>query len=190
MLASDPANPIFDIRGTSQIGATQITVNLKGTKEKPELSVSSVPPLPEPRILLMLATGQSWQGVETSLQEQTLSPEAVRDVMNYLFFGGEGQSLAQKLGFKDVTILFDEKTRGIGVTKALTSGIDVGYQIKQETLKTEPSQLQQKVESDLKLNENISVSVEREIKQYQGTATEDANQGTEDKLLLKYKKQF
>lgn len=190
-LSSVPVmNVILDVRGTTRIGATEITVNLGGTQDKPELSVNSVPPLPEPRLLLMLATGQSWEGVETALQDQTLSPAAVREVANYLFFGGEDQTLAQRLGFKDIKILYDEETRGIGVTKSLTSGIDVGYQIKRETPKTEPSQLEQKVESDLKLNENISVSVEREIKQYQGPAAVDSEKETEDKILLKYKKKF
>ncbi len=57
-LTSDPDRPVLDLNGRSRLYGYDITVLIEGPYDAPEITLSSVPPLPREDLLLMLLTGQ------------------------------------------------------------------------------------------------------------------------------------
>jgi hypothetical protein len=55
---------LLDIHGSTKIEDTGIDLSIKGTFLKPILLFNSDPPMSEEKILLLLATGKSWSGIE------------------------------------------------------------------------------------------------------------------------------
>lgn len=186
-----PRNPSFDLKGNSTIEKTKIQIALKGSFEKPDLQLSSEPSCPREKIMLMLATGKSWKGAEESLDNGILSPNLTKDFIDYFIFAGKGNRFAQKFGLSELSVNFDKKKSGVSAKKALTEKIDVGYGIEQSKETEQQKKVTQKLESEYKLNEKISVGIEREIKQKQlnGLLDEQVNENN-DKVLLKYKESF
>ncbi len=60
IFSSDPKTPLLDFSGISDIEGVKIWIHLKGTLKKPDLHLSSDPPLSQESLLLMLMTGKKW----------------------------------------------------------------------------------------------------------------------------------
>ena len=58
MTEARPLEPIIELRATSKVIDTEITVAVDGPARRPELILESVPPLPEYRLLTLLITGR------------------------------------------------------------------------------------------------------------------------------------
>lgn len=188
-------NPNLNIHGESVIDKVKITLFVRGTKESPEIQLTSQPSLPEKQLMLMLATGKRWKSLEDSMEQGKLSADISKDFVDYFLFGGQGSVLAKRLGLHDVDVTFEKDKKGISAKKDLSNKLDVGYGVEKE-ITTEGETTTQKFQGDYKLTDEITFSVERELK---GQTSNDKSTQFEqeinapppnDTILLKYKKDF
>jgi autotransporter translocation and assembly factor TamB len=188
------AEPAFDIKGTSAIGKTDIDVALLGTPKTPQwkFNSNSNPPIQEEVLMLMFLTGKNLEGVQASVDEKRLTPDLAKDMVDYFLFNGEGGRLAQRLGIKDISIIYEKETAttGIGVKKEVTDFLDLGYQVEQKGVDSQTSDLKHTLGADLKLNKHFSVQVDKELYQYHNQERLSEPVKTDDKILLKYKTWF
>ena len=185
----------YFIEAKSRIDNVRINIRLKGTRDNPDLHVSSTPPLPRQQLLVMLATNQRWSGVEDALTTGEVSADVVKEFVDYFFFDGQASSLAKKLGVSEVSLTVNRDERGISVTKDVTDRFSVDYGIKEKNGSTSGSVVSQKVGGDMKITDKVTVGVERNIEgQTRSQGLEDVNrennENIEDKIMLKYKKRF
>ena len=129
----DWENPRLNLRGHSKIEDVEINIRITGTRLFPDIQLTSLPPLPREGLMIMLATGKRWQGVEGVLSTGTLSPEVATDFLDFFFFGGRGQKMGQRFGIKEIDVTFKEGTQGIGVTKTITDKVSVELEKKTAT---------------------------------------------------------
>jgi len=189
-----PKELYFDMQGESLIEGTKIKAGLKGTLDVLDLRLSSDRQVPKDQLLMMLATNKSWKSADSLTgNNDHITPSMVADFMDYFLFGGAGSKTADRFGIKDFFIKYDQNTKGGGVKKAVFDKAEVSYSIEQSQKKDEPPTTTQKVGSDYKVTDGITVSAERELKQNIETGLRQEEQDkaqVNDKILLKYKKQF
>jgi hypothetical protein len=158
----DPALPAFELEGSAVVQELPIRIVARGTPLKPEFRLSSTPQLPEEQLLVMLATGQGWAGTEQAIREGKVNADLAKEFIDYFLLGGSGSRLAHSLGIKEVSLLYDEETRGVAVKKDLSSRLDAVYGI--ETSRPQSTQSSvgatQKIGAEYKLGESSSVAVE------------------------------
>ena len=186
----DPKKASLDLKGTSNIEGIKITITLKGRLDQPELKLTSDPPLPKERLLVMLMTNKSWKATEMALNERQFSPDLVTDFVDYFVFSGSGSKIAQQLGISDISFTFEPQKKGIGVKKAITEKINASYAVEQSQLKEEMPTITQKVGGEYKITESISIEAEKELKQENKTEVPSEEQKANDKVMLKFKKNF
>lgn len=189
-LFGDPKKASLGLKGASNVEGTKITIVLKGTFDKPELKLTSDPPLPQERLLVMLITGKSWKATETALTKGQFSPDLVKDFVDYFIFSGSGNKLAQQLGISDISVTFEQQKKGLGVKKAITDKIDASYAVEQAQAKEEMPIITQKLGGEYKVTESISVGAEKELKQESKPETSFEEQKANDKVTIKFKKTF
>ena len=137
----------------------------------------------------MLATNKSWKMTEGALVKGQMSPDVTRDFLDYFLFAGSGDRLAQFFGLKNLNFQMNGKTKGIGVKKDVTDNLGVSYAVEKEETKEKNGTTAQKIGSEYKLSDSVTVETERELKQEKTTDLQDKT-STDDKVLLKYKKSF
>lgn len=197
----DPAQPIYDMRAVASVEGTTIRMTLTGTRQAPQLALRSVPDMPQERLLIMLATGKSWQGVHR-LSQGRLSPDLVKDVVDTLLLGGRGSAWAHRVGISDMELLYDEQTKQMGIRTIFFDKFGARYQV-EPAVDTEAEEAvglesgaTHTVGAEYKLNEQSSIHLEGEKEQLPARATTPVGgplspeNGLVDKLLLKYKRQF
>jgi len=189
-LFGDPKKASLDLKGTSNVEGTKITIVLKGTFDKPELKLTSDPPLSQERLLVMLITGKSWKGTEVALGNRQFSPDLVKDFVDYFVFSGSGSKIAQQLGISDISVTLEQQKKGVGVKKAITEKIDASYTIEQSQAKEEMPTTTQKLGGEYKVTEDISVGAEKELKQGNKSEASPEGQKTNDQVMIKFKKTF
>ncbi|MFH1479483.1 MAG: translocation/assembly module TamB domain-containing protein [Candidatus Omnitrophota bacterium] len=188
----DPKTPSFDLKGASTVGDTKINIGLKGSIENPDLRLSSDPPLPKERLLLRLATNRTWQGTEMSLAKGEFSPDVAKDLIDYFVFSGSGNKITQVLGLKDISLKYDKDTKGVSIKKEILNKTEINYAIEQSKNEKEELTNKQIIGSEYKVTDTVSIGAEKELKQ--DVTQKDADQArsaeTNDKVFLKYKKDF
>jgi len=189
--SKDPKDPLFDISAASNIEGAKISISLKGSASTPVLKLTSEPALPQEMLLVMLATGKSWKGTEAALAKGEASPEIVKDFVDYFVFAGTGNKVAKRFGISELSLKYDDKSKGMGVTKSVSDRAEVSYSVEQPNVKAneDPKPATHTVGSKINVTGNISIEGDKELKQRQDTKVEDAPIA-EGKVLLKYKKQF
>ncbi len=192
LLFSDSfTNPVFHIKGNAAISKVDIEVMLLGTSQQPQWQFSSNPPMAQEVLMIMFLTGKNMDVVQTSVDKQRLTPDLAKDLADYFLLGGEGGRLAQKLGIKDVSIIYDKDVAGIGVKKEVTDFLDIGYQVEQKSFDHEQnSQLKHTLGAELKLNSRISVEVDKEVSQFHNQQQLNEPLKSDDRIFLKYKTRF
>lgn len=185
-----PDKPSLDIKGVSIVEDSKIDIALKGDVKNPDLRLSSDLPLPKERLFLRLATNMSWKGTEVAASQGQLSADMARDFIDYFFFSGAGSRLAGLLGLKSMSFLYNDKQKGVGVKKDISSNAEISYSIEQEQSKTDEVTGAQKVGGAYKLTDSVSVEAEREVKQESVKEKTQEEVQASDKVLLKYKKEF
>ena len=70
---AQPMNPAIDIRAASRVGRHDITLYVYGRAGAPKTRFVSMPPLPEPEIATLLATGTSLKGSPSELASEAVS---------------------------------------------------------------------------------------------------------------------
>lgn len=187
--SGNPKTPSLDIKGISVVEGVEIHISLKGTAESPDLNLSSNPPMPEDRLLLMLATGRSWRGAEELLGQGQVSADLAKDFLDYFVFGGSGSRIAKEYGITDISLRYDNEARGIKVKKKVTEKADLSYGVDQALIEKEPRKTTQKTGGEYKITERVSIEGEKELNNNKAKQADDKTQ-TDDKVLLKYKNQF
>jgi hypothetical protein len=183
----NPKNPTLALDGYSHIGDVDIDISVKGTVEKPDLKLESDPPLDSEILMVMLATGRKWQGLE-ELEQGQLSADLAKDFIGYLFFPGSGEGFLDKIGVTNVKLNVANGQKEIGFKKEVTDKFDVGYDLQQKTLgsSTQPA-IYQTLGADYKVSNKLYASFERQA----STGTNASNdQDIDNRFLLKYKKKF
>jgi hypothetical protein len=185
----DPSNPRLKFSGSATVGETSIHCFLTGTLASPELQLTSQPPMPQDRLLVMLVTGQSWQNTANALSQGKLTPGIIKDFADFLLFGGSQDSLEKKLGITGIAINYGRQEKGIEVHKAITGKTDVIYGVqKNATEQADAGDIGQRprtsqtVGLEYKLNGNLSLEGKRQPAQDRVER--------EDLIQLKFKKSF
>jgi hypothetical protein len=154
--------PAFELDGSAKVQEIPIRIVARGTALKPEFRLSSTPQLPEDQLLVMLATGQGWSGTEQAIREGKVNADLAKEFIDYFLLGGSGARLAHSLGIKEVSLLYDEETRGVAVKKDISSRLGAVYGIEASQPQSTQSSAgaTQKIGAEYKLGENSSVAVE------------------------------
>jgi len=189
---SGPWNqPQINLKGSAKVEKTKISIDLKGTIEKPELTLASEPPHPRQKLMVMLATGKSWQSVEDLGDSGLNSGALTKDFIDYFFFAGKSNQFAKKFGVSEFSVTFDQDHQGVSAKKELTEKLEVGYGIEQTKANGQIADVSQKLEGEYKLNDQVSVGVERELKKKQANEfLDDQLNENNDKVMIEYKKSF
>ncbi|MFH1355133.1 MAG: translocation/assembly module TamB domain-containing protein [Candidatus Omnitrophota bacterium] len=190
IFSGEPKEPSLNLKGVSKVGETKINIALKGTIDQPDLKLSSQPSLPQERLLVMLATNKTWQGTESAINKGELSADLAKDFLDYFVFSGSGNKIAKKFGLSDITVKYDGKTKGIGATKDISDKASASYSIEQPQNKEQNITTTHKVGAEYKITDNISLGAEKELKQDDGSDQIEEKQKTDDKVFLKFKKEF
>lgn len=178
MFKGNPEIPVFEFKADTLIGKTKVSIQLKGTPDNPDVTLSSSPPYPEEKILIMLVTGKEWSGTEKSIREGKISSDAAREFVDYFIFGGRGEKLAKRFGIKELSFINDENTKGFEVKKTVTQNVDVGYGLEQTSAQTEQGAVSQKVAVDYSVSDDTLVSIEGTVETKSEKADTLANQDT------------
>lgn len=189
----DVKNPALNFLGYAQVDQVKITISVKGTAQKPEVLLSSMPSASREWLMVMLGTGKSWGSINKSVADQRLSPEIARDFIDYMFLGGSGNKMAEVLGIKEWSVLFTKESRGVKFKKSISSRISAIYGVEQK--RSDGAHLStstQTIGGEYQLTDTVSVDAERRIKQ---TGAENVDVQTEPaqedaQIMLKYKKKF
>lgn len=187
------SNPGLMLRGQSKVEKTKINIVLKGPVSNPDITLISEPPYSKQKLMVMLATGKSWKGVESSIDTGTFSKDLSNDFIDYFFFAGRSNAFAQKLGIHDVSVTVDKDVKGIGAKKDISDKIEVGYDVEQR-LKTESaSTVSQKVQGVYKATENVSLGAEQEVvREYDHLigGNDPVTSKRNEKVFIEYQKKF
>ncbi|KPK39110.1 MAG: hypothetical protein AMJ78_08970 [Omnitrophica WOR_2 bacterium SM23_29] len=186
----DTKKPRLDFKGSSTVENTKINIVLKGTFDAPDLKLSSEPPVPQEWLLVMLATGKSWKGVEGALSKGELSADLAKDFIDYFIFSGSGGKIAKKFGISDISLKLDSATKGVKIKKELSDKSELTYGVEQLQTKEEKPTTTHQVGGEYKITESISVGGEKELRQDDKTEQTQDKTKTNDKIFLKYKKEF
>lgn len=191
-LYGDPARPSFDIRGYTRVARTQITIVIRGTREEPQVILSSEPPLPQEQLLLMLTTGKKWKSIAQPSFQRGMTTEVAADFVDYFIFGGSGRRLSQYLGLSDLSVTLDERSRGVTVSKDVTERLGIGYGVQMETPPDEPAIFRQKMTGEYDVTGRVTVGVQKEIAAPADPKVTDpvADQPIDDRVYMKYRAAF
>ncbi|GEM_PF-2972585 len=187
-------NPALDIKGSAKVNDTLINIALKGTKQKPELHLTSNPSKAENVLMLMLATGQEFMLPEKTIGGGQLSSDSSRDFVDYFTFSSDGGRFANNVGLTDFSVQMDENAQGLGIKKRVNDQLKVGVNL-QETRASSgyTSDVTRTVGGEVQVLDHITVGVDKKVTQAADTTqtqtTHQQNQGETD-VTIKYKKSF
>ena len=170
-----PENPGLDFKGQAKVEKTKIQVVLQGTLKEPELVLTSQPPMPQPRLLIMLATNRSWSGVETTLVDRRISADLAKDFLDYFVFSGSGSQMAEQFGIRDFFIEYNDEVQGFGIKKRLTDSLDAIYEVEEDRHQPEGSvNRRHQVGGEYHLRDNLSITAKKGFQQNAGQVIQDA----------------
>lgn len=138
----------------------------------------------------MLATGKRWQGAEDFLRHNKISADLAKDFIDYFIFGGSGSKMARELGITDLSLRYDEKASGVRVKKRVSDKTEVSYAVEKNQHTEGNSSITHKTGGEYRITEGVFLEGEKEIKKNHSEKEADSKEKTDDKLLLKYKKEF
>lgn len=188
--SDDSKKASLDLKGTADVEGTKINIVLKGTFEKPELKLTSEPPLPQERLLVMLITGKSWNAAEMALDKGQFSLDLVKDFVDYFLFSGSGSKIFKQLGISDISVTLEQAKKGVVIKKAITEKIEASYAVEQSQVKEALPTTTQKVGGEYKITEGLSIEAEKELKQEDKSGVSPEEQKPDDKVMIKFKKKF
>jgi len=188
----DPQKPSFDIKGNSRVENVKISIVLTGTREKPDLKLSSEPAMAQGRLLIMLATDRSWKGSEDIWDKKTLPADTVKDFIDYFVLSGAGSRLFREYGITEFSVQFEDGKKGVGVAKEISSGLEARYSVTQEQKDGQQPQTVQTVGGAAKLTDKVSIEAQKEIRPRNGeTRLVDPSEPKENaEVILKYQTKF
>jgi len=173
----DVENPRIDIHAASKIEDTDIHLALRGTVVRPQLIVTSNPPLPPQDALHMLFTGNAWSTTSGSPLRGVTNSQLADDLLNYSQTDGNNE---QRIGLK---------------TK-LTDKLKLGMEMEQVT-PTLPGDSTvysyRKIEGEMDLSDHWSLNISKQVLPQDRdvyVTPPEAQQDAETQIYLEYKKRF
>ncbi|MBF0123007.1 MAG: translocation/assembly module TamB domain-containing protein [Candidatus Omnitrophica bacterium] len=190
--SGDPERPSFDITGQSKVSRTKIDIVVRGTRDKPEVILSSDSGLPQEQLLLMLTTGKRWNSMNNTIFQKGMTPEIATDFVDYFLFGGSGKSLSQYLGLSNLSVSYDQEKRGVSVSKDVTERLGVGYGVKMETPQNEPATVKQQVTGEYDITDRVTIGIQKEVAASADPKVngEISDKPVDDRVYMKYKTKF
>jgi len=190
--SGDMDNPDMNIHGVAVVGRTWIEVMVKGTRKEPKIHLVSDPQLPQEQLMLMMATGKRWDSLNASMVSGKMTPELAGDFVDYFFFGGAGTRMAKFFGLSSISYRLDGETQGVNFNKDLSDRLGVGYGVAISTTGPEgQKEVTQTVDSEYRLSNKVSVSVQKELLSVQKSAAlSEQRRIPDDRVYLKYRTKF
>jgi hypothetical protein len=186
-----PKRPWFEAKGRTRLEGVSIWITLKGTLQAPDLRLRSHPMFDQDYLLLMLASGKRWRGLEGVVKGDAISLDLVQDFLDHAVLGGRGSRLADRFGIRGSFSVGEGATQW-GIQKTFSDRMEVRYGVEQHWPKEDQTptvRIRHKIGADLQVTETDRVSVEAERES--SLAKEDPNQKpATDQILIRYKKQF
>ena len=171
----DILNPRIDIHAGAKVEDTDIHLALKGTVERPELIVTSNPPLVALDALRMLFTGNAWSAASASPISSATAGELADDFLSYYLADNNNE---QRLGFK----------------KKLTDNLKLGVEVEQIPSTLEgPMVYSRKIEGEMALSDHLSLNVSQQVLPQDRNVTpttQEPQQEGERQIYLEYKNRF
>jgi len=189
IFSGDPKTPTLDIKGSATVEGTQIHLKLAGDLDQPELQLTSQPPMPQERLLIMLATGKSWRHAAAALEQGHISPESAGEFIDYFLHAGPANRFTKQLGIHVEAVTLTDQAKGIQIKKAVTDRLETRYGIEQAQEDVQQRSTTHKAGVGIKVTDTLSLEGERKMKQLD-TSHENPDVPPEDEVLLKYKKTF
>ena len=90
----------------------------------------------------------------------------------------------------EISFKFDKETKGIEIKKNVTEKVEAGYGVEQTQKLDGNIETKQKVSGEYKVTDSISVGAERGITQEKNNGTTQDTQKANDKVTIKFKKEF
>ncbi|MFH1790897.1 MAG: translocation/assembly module TamB domain-containing protein [Candidatus Omnitrophota bacterium] len=115
LFRGEPAKAEVNINGSAKVDNIKITVSLGGSVDDPDISLRSMPPMPEDRLLLMLATGKSWQEAEKEFAEGRVPANFVKDFVSFLMFSG-----SDDFSMDNISLKYDDRMQGVGFKQMIS----------------------------------------------------------------------
>ena len=186
----DLENPSLDIKAASNVSNTAISIELKGTFKKPDLVLTSDPPMSQQELLLMLATGTQWSSLSSGDPNQDISQDLANDFLNYLISSGSNNEIMKSLGIDSVSVTYNGNTQGAGISKNLSDKTSIRYGVEQNKRDDNGSNgsLNQTVGGEYKLTDSVSLDAQTTLSQSDDGG--DSGNGTNGTVTLNYKKKF
>ncbi len=171
----DVFNPTINIHLGNKVEDMDIHLAIKGTLAKPQLTVTSDPPMPPQEALRVLFTGNAWSA--------STSP----------FNGVTSSDLAEN--FLDYSLYDINEDQNLGLKTKLTDSLKLGVEMDQ--LPAPPGETNiyysRKVNGEMDMNENMSLNVSREVlpqNRDMSQSAQDAQPAAETQIYWQYKKRF
>lgn len=193
--AGRAAWPELNINAAARVLRTRIDIKVRGSRKDPLVFLSSDMPYPKEQLLLMLATGRRWSGMEGAVNGNPMTPQLASDFVEYLLFGGSRGKIVEWFGLSDISLIADEKAQGVSLTKDLTDRLGLGYGIKvgpKPADKEHPREVTQTIEGDYHLTDRLTISAQKEIKADRSSfmSDPDSYEKPDDRILLRYRSRF
>lgn len=85
---------------------------------------------------------------------------------------------------------FDKEKKGMEVKNSVTDKVEVGYGVTQTQRHEKTQETTQKVSGEFKVTDAVSVGAEKELKQQDTPGKTPEEHKTDDKVMIKFKKNF
>ena len=190
----DPENPDLDFTAWAQVEKVKMNIRLGGALKNPQIILTSQPSMPQPRLLMMLATNRSWAGTEAALFDRKISVDLAKDFIDYFVFSGSGSQMARKFGIKDFFVKYTKDVQGFGVTKSITDSVDAIYEVEQRPTDVQGQLTREhKIGGSVQILDKLSVTAKQGFKQKTTTDQQDEaapEARGESEVELKFQQQF
>ena len=128
---------------------------------------------------------------EESFKSGALSPDLVKDMIDYFILGGRINQLSEKLGIKNISFTLDEQTKGVSFTKDVNKNLEAKFEMESQTdQEGNVVDTKRKVGGELKVTERLSIEATKELKD-SSQAIEDLNdEPPEEAIRFKFETSF
>lgn len=194
VFSGDFENPGFRFLGHSTIDGVKIRISLRGTRNNPQLDLSSSPSLSQEHLMIMLATGRRWRGLEDSLARGEIPENITKEFIDYFLFAQDSRALANYFGVSEFHITYEKDRKGLDVRKDLFDRWRIGYGLFYEGDEQQDSTVIQKILGEYEIIDGAFVGVERKMKDSRQESSSDESlkdpSKTDDRIFFRYKKDF
>jgi autotransporter translocation and assembly factor TamB len=153
-------NPELDLVAQMRVTNYLVSVNISGTAEKPKLTLSSIPDLPQSDILSVMMFGKPANQL-TGSQQQGLQNQAISMAGGYAA-AQIGQAVSQALGLGELGV--STTSGGLGIGRYLTQNLYVSASQSSANMQDRRAEVQYYLTPEVTLDSSASTNYGNEIK--------------------------